>query len=271
MAEGRYLISVQKPDYAQLDTVVTFDEASASLFFTLREVEVPRLAEDTPPVSDEDQPTASDEADQTDQEQTTPSPDPDETSTETDQADIEKVSTAAEESGAALDESIVAAADEPGADDEDEESAVQVGELQVDSEPSGASVWVAGQEVGVTPLLISEVQVGPQQITLRLDGYEDFTTTVDVGAQQQSAVNGKLKQLLGTLKILVKPWGIIYIDGELHKKESSIWYTTRLTPGNHRVRVEHPSLGTWDHVVEVPAGEEYPITIDFNKGDSGSQ
>ena len=152
MAEGRYLISVQKPDYAQLDSFVTFDEASAALHFTLREAEVPLLAEETPPVSDEDQLIASDEADQTDQEQTTPSPDPDETSTETDQADIEKVSTAAEESGAALDESVVAAADEPGADDEDEEPVVQIGELQIHSEPSGASVWVAGQEVGVTPL-----------------------------------------------------------------------------------------------------------------------
>ena len=98
-----------------------------------------------------------------------------------------------------------------------------------------------------------------------------MTTIAYVLAQQQSTVNRQLKQLLGTLKILVKPWGSIYIDGELHKEESDIWYTTKLMSGYHRVQVEHPSLGNWDQVVEVPAGEEHAITIDFNKGDSDSQ
>ena len=144
---------------------------------------------------------------------------------------------------------------------------MQVGERQVNSEPSDASVLVAGEEVGVMPLLLADVQVGSQQITLRLDGNEDFTTTTDIVAEQRNTVNGQLKQLLGTLRILVngqlkqllgtlrilvKPWGTIYIDGKLHKKESTIWYVARLPPGNHRVRVEHPSLGNWEQVVEVP-------------------
>ena len=110
LAEGRHLISVLKSDYAQLDTVVTLNEASASLQLTLRQAEAPLLDEDTPLVSDEVQPTVSDED--------------------------------------------LAAADE-------EQPAASVGELQINSEPSGASVLVAGQEVGVTPLLLSEVQVGP--------------------------------------------------------------------------------------------------------------
>ena len=144
MTEGRHLISVLKPDYAQLDTVVTLNEASVSLQLTLREAEAPLL----------------DEADQTDQQQTMPSPDPDEISAETDQAAIE------EKPVAAIDESVTAADepdadDESGADDEGAEPVVQVGELQINSEPSGVSVLVAGEEVGVTPLLLSEVQVGP--------------------------------------------------------------------------------------------------------------
>ena len=93
----------------------------------------------------------------------------------------------------------------------------------------------------------------------------------DVAAGQRSTVNGRLTQRLGTLKILVKPWGDIYIDGVLKKEESTIWYVAKLPPGNHRVRIEHPSLGTWEQTVVVPAGDEHAITIDYNKTDSGSQ
>jgi len=278
LAEGRHLISVLKPDYAQLDTVVTLNEASVSLQLTLREADdviLPEASEDIPPETptttdeaDRDEtlstpatpalePTSTHDAAQAGQERTTPPRDAGETRPAEDPSDDKPLP--------------VAETEEAPAADAEEAPVVQVGELQINSEPSGVSVLVAGEEVGVTPLLLSEVQVGPQQITLRLDGYQDLTTTAYVLAQQQSTVNRQLKQLLGTLKILVKPWGSIYIDGELHKKESDIWYTTKLMSGYHRVRVEHPSLGNWDQVVEVPAGEEHSITIDFNKGDSDSQ
>ena len=110
------------------------------------------------------------------------------------------------------------------------------------------------------------MQAGPQQITLRLDGYEAFSTTVRVVAQQRNTVNGQLKQLLGTLTILAKPWGNIYIDGKRHESQSR--YTTTLPSGNHRVRVEHPVLGRWEQVVEVSAGEERTVTVDFGQGNS---
>ena len=146
-----------------------------------------------------------------------------------------------------------------------------VGELQVNSEPSGAAVLLDGTQVGVTPVLLTDVHVGTQPLTLRLDGYQDFNTTVDIVAAQRATVTGQLEQRLGTLRILVKPWGDIYIDRALHKRESTIWYTAELPAGDHRVRVVHPSLGTWEQVIVVPAGEERAVTIDYNKNNSDSQ
>ena len=90
-------------------------------------------------------------------------------------------------------------------------------------------------------------------------------------AQEHYQVKGVLEALQGTLRVLAKPWGTIYIDGELHKSETDVFYVTKLTPGFHRLRVEHASLGQWEQVVDVAAGKELPITIDFNKGDTESQ
>ncbi len=235
VAQGRRLISVHKPDYARLDTFLTLNETFALVKFSLvnGDVILASASESTPPEARTAPPS-------------TPAP--------------EEKQTAPPEASPATQKQTPA----PSADAQDE-PVVQAGELHVVSEPAGASVLVAGQEVGVTPLVLPAVQAGPQQVTLRLDGYEDFTTTVAVAAQQRSTVNGQLTQQLGTLKVLAKPWGTIYIDGELHKNETSTWYISKLTPGYHRLRVQHPSLGIWEQVVDVAAGEEHPITIDFNK------
>ena len=132
-------------------------------------------------------------------------------------------------------------------------------------------MWLGEEQVGVTPLLLTDVEAGARQVTLRLDGYEPFTTTANVVPQQRGEVGGPLMQRLGTLKILAKPWGNIYIDGKLHKSEASIWYTAKLPPGNYRVRIVHPTLGTWAQVVVVSLEEEGKVEVDFNKGNLPSQ
>ena len=256
VAQGRRLISVNKPDYAQYDTFLTFNEPFASLKFSLLNGDVVLAAtrESTPPEARSAPPS-------------TPRPEAKQSAPAT-ASPVAQKQTPAPSVADAQDEPAEgeSAQDEPVQDEPvQDEPVVQVGELHVVSEPAGALVLVAGKEVGVTPLVLPGVQAGPQHVTLRLDGYEDFITTVAVTAQQRSTINGQLAHLLGTLKVLAKPWGTIYIDGELYKNEASTWYSAKLTPGYHRLRVQHPSLGTWEQVVDVAAGEEHPITIDFNK------
>ncbi len=279
LAAGTHRISVQKQDYVSLDTVLTLADDPAVLHISLRAMEQatvvdesqdelpPELAaaetsQDTPPPTlepptspesapAEEQPAIIPEETPADQNQATP-PSGD---TNTDPADEDQSDTATGEAEAMT----------------PEEPVVEVGELQVYSQPSGASVWLREEQVGITPLLLTEVEAGARQVTLRLDGYEPFTTTVNVTPQQRSEIGGPLTQRLGTLKILAKPWGNIYIDGKLHEREASIWYTAKLPPGNHRVRIEHPTLGKWEQVVVVSLEEERKIEVDYNKGNSPSQ
>lgn len=277
---GKHRISAQVQDHASLDTVLTLTDEPVRLHLALHAVEhdaavddsrdapppalaaaepnldasMPPVDQEPPPdpVSIEEQPTITPEVAPADQEDPTTLL-PDDTSTDP----------------AAEDQSDTDAGD--AETPAPEEPPVEVGELQIRSQPSGASVWLAGRRVGVTPLLLTDVESGAQPVTLRLEGYEPFTTTVMVASEQRSEVDGALIQRLGTLKILAKPWGNIYIDGKLLKSESSIWYTAKLSPGNHRVRIEHPSLGKWEQVVIVSLEEEGKIEVDFNKGNSPSQ
>ncbi len=271
LSTGMHRLSVQKQDYVAIDTVVTLASDPAVLRLTLRAVAQAALVDeshDQPPpeltaaetnlhTPSLEQPASPEPASAEEQPAIIPQAAPADPATtppdDTDQADVDQTGASALEEEATMPD------------------IVEVGELQVLSQPSGAAVWLANEQVGITPVLVTDVEAGAQQVTLRLDGYEPFTTTVDVAPQQRSEFTGQLTQRLGTLKILAKPWGNIYIDGKLHKREASIWYTARLTPGNHQVRVEHPSLGKWEQVVVVSLEVEGKVEVDFNKGNSPSQ
>ncbi|WP_292349212.1 MULTISPECIES: PEGA domain-containing protein [unclassified Methanoregula] len=52
------------------------------------------------------------------------------------------------------------------------------GALQLNSVPSGASVYVDGVLQGTTPVLLRTLSTGSHTITLKLNGYQDYTKTV---------------------------------------------------------------------------------------------
>ena len=74
----------------------------------------------------------------------------------------------------------------------------------------------------------------------------------------------------GMLKVLVKPWGSIYINGELHRREADVRYAVPLAPDAYRVTAVHPTLGTWERTIHVAAGAEASVVVDFNRPTSAA-
>ncbi len=275
LAQGTHAIRILKTEYAPLDTVVTLDEASVSLRFMLQEAEPVEVAGADDPPSDaliEESAATSDET--TPEETASPPAENPQTPPETNPAETTSppetepaTETQIDPEPAQTQQQTPTAEDPPAV--VEEEPGPQTGELQINSEPSGASVLLGGQQVGVTPLVISDVEPGAQQVTLRLDGYKDYTTTVTVAAQQRRTVRGKLEQdnTQGTLRILAEPWGDIYIDDKLHKRGADVRYTTQLPPGTYKVRIEHPTLGIWKQDVTLAAGEDRSLRMSFLRED----
>lgn len=68
------------------------------------------------------------------------------------------------------------------------------GSLAVKSDPDGAAVFMNGRQVGTTPLMLKEVPVGSRAVRLTLDGYEPWSRSVQVVAQQHTTVAAALQQ-----------------------------------------------------------------------------
>lgn len=138
------------------------------------------------------------------------------------------------------------------------------GEILITSEPSGATIWLDDELIGQTPLFLREVEVGRRRVVLRMEGYADFVTEVEVERGQTGTIIGQLTAVEGMLTVLVKPWGSIYIDDVLHKQDTNVRYRTRLKIGPHRVRVVHPVLGTVALGVQLRGDSPQDLEIDLN-------
>jgi hypothetical protein len=69
------------------------------------------------------------------------------------------------------------------------------GSLSVNSSPSGATIYLDDSYKGKTPLAIIEASSGYHTIKLSLDGYNDWSTSVEVTEGKTSNVNKTLKKV----------------------------------------------------------------------------
>lgn len=140
------------------------------------------------------------------------------------------------------------------------------GTLVITSTPPGAAVWIDNREWSLpTPCTVSDLEPGKKEIVLRKDGFADLLTTVEIRSNKTVTLNGQLVPLSGLLTIHAVPWGTVFVDDKLINRDTNIKQQLELTVGEHKVRVEHPTYGIYEKVVQVRNNTITQINVDFNK------
>ncbi len=236
VAPGTYRLSVQKAEHLALDsTIEARAEALISLSLPLgqapteRAQKLPQVAETrpraTPRASADDPPDTRNEA-------AVPTP----------------VSPAPAEATQRPDETPVT---------------VTTGRLRLHSTPTGAEVWLKERRVGTTPMTL-DLEPGEYVATFKKEGYESPTTLFTVVGGQTRVIEPRLNALRGTVRVLAKPWGTIYLDGELVQDATNVRFSKTVVPGPVRITVVHPLLGRWEKVAIVEPGGTVSFVVDFN-------
>ncbi len=166
------------------------------------------------------------------------------------------------------------------------------GTLAVTSFPSGAMVLLDSKLVGTTPVSLDDVASGTYTVTVVERGYAVLDTVVTVVPEQLVSLlltlrtrpalvapSGEtpfapdsgalaapaLSTETGRLAVLVRPWGTILIDGAVAARETDVRYEAAVAAGPHRVRAEHPVLGSREVEVVVGAGEAAEVVLDLHE------
>jgi len=123
-----------------------------------------------------------------------------------------------------------------------------------------------GQELGKTPLRRKGLKTGLYRISLKKEGYSDYSRKIRVRANKRTSISPELVSLTGELAVLIKPFGSILIDGKLLKRDTPTKFTTKLQSGDHKLTVVHAGLGArWEKKIKIDGGKINNITVDFTK------
>ncbi|MBQ9363483.1 MAG: SUMF1/EgtB/PvdO family nonheme iron enzyme [Bacteroidaceae bacterium] len=68
------------------------------------------------------------------------------------------------------------------------------GFISVNSTPLGAKILIDGQEVGASPKNVPDVLIGSRKVTLKAEGYRDYTTTVIVKEGEMASVSATMEK-----------------------------------------------------------------------------
>jgi formylglycine-generating enzyme required for sulfatase activity len=141
-------------------------------------------------------------------------------------------------------------------------------EVSIDSEPSGASIFLDEELLGTTPAVV-EILQGEQKIILRKDGFADWLTELEVSAGQPEDLGlVKLTPASGLLYLASTPSGAnVTVDGEFRGQTP---VTLELSPDrSHNIAVFKPGYRRSTSVISLAAGDtaEQDISLKAQLGE----
>jgi len=133
-----------------------------------------------------------------------------------------------------------------------------VGSVNIESIPTGASIYLDGSHEGVTPKTISGVSVDSHTIIITKSGYEDYTKQVTVTAGETTPVNANLVEQTGAISVSSTPSGAnIYLDGSY--KGTTPKTISGVSVGSHTIKITKSGYEDYTKQVTVIAGETTPV------------
>ena len=162
-----------------------------------------------------------------------------------------------------------------------------MGEIQFEGKShveKTSGVWVDGQYVGYLKELKGSKKIlllpGEHVITVRQDGYQDFTQRVLLQPGQkelvrvamEKALTGPLPQVTAEVKIAVKPSrAAVFLDGLFvgHVGEfEGLGRGMLVGPGTHQIRIALPGYQTFETAINPMANQKVEIKTDLVKNDA---
>ncbi|KAF1078193.1 PEGA domain-containing protein [Methanogenium sp. MK-MG] len=138
----------------------------------------------------------------------------------------------------------------------------KTGSLSVSSSPSGAELFVDGTEHGITPQTITGVAPGTHTIRLVCPGYETWSESAVVSADDTCEMDASLKKerAFGTLSVHSDPSGAdIYMDG---------WHYGRtpmtaggISAGPHTIEIKKNGYRDITRPVTITDSSVTPVTV----------
>ena len=144
------------------------------------------------------------------------------------------------------------------------------GVAQLSTTPPGAHVLLDGQDRGVTPITVGEIEPGVHHtFVISLDGYVTQTRELLMTAGQVETLAFAMERTpLGPDEALVR---LVVDPPDARVQLDATWYETgspyelRIPARHYRLRVVHPSRRMDERELELPGGQTTELTITLER------
>ncbi len=157
-----------------------------------------------------------------------------------------------------------------------EQEPVVLGSILVRSKPPGATVYLDNRNTGlITPCTLSEIPAGKHWIKLVKKSYAPSEVSREVVASKQLTVDVVLtkaetapvpEKQISYLKINVKPWAKIYLDGK-YIETTPIAQPVKVTSGVHALKLENPNFKIWQKNITFAPNQTVSMDIKLDVED----
>ncbi|MEO0185076.1 MAG: PEGA domain-containing protein, partial [candidate division WOR-3 bacterium] len=134
--------------------------------------------------------------------------------------------------------------------------------LKVKVEP-WAKIYVDNVYIETTPIARSlSLSAGMHTIRLENPNFKIWQRKIKFEPDQTLELNVRLEPLEGFLKITVKPWADVYIDGKF-LETTPIAEPIKLSAGRHILKLINPSYQPYEEAIEISANQMLKKNIEL--------
>ena len=139
------------------------------------------------------------------------------------------------------------------------------GEVEVESVPAGALALVSGLDVGRTPVKVSRLAAGRQELILSLTGYKEVFDSITVTAGELGKFNYDLERMTGRLTIFtVQPGITLRIDTlEVEVSDSGSVDLPDFPAGFHEIEARKQGYKTWHSRIDLNFQQDSTLTVNL--------
>ncbi len=149
--------------------------------------------------------------------------------------------------------------------------------ITINSNPSGADVYLDGTKIGRTPLENYTVEAGSHVIKISKEDYEEYKEKITLDIGETRTVFATLTPKFGYLKVDSTPTGAkVYIDGT---PRGSTPLTLKLDVGSYTLKLEKDGYEVVQETINIRPGETttiiknlipLPVPVTINSNPSGA-
>jgi hypothetical protein len=105
---------------------------------------------------------------------------------------------------------------------------------------------------------------GSHQVKLENPNCKIWQRSVNIAANDTAGIETKLEPLDGSLKLTVKPWADVYIDGKFYET-TPIAAPISLAAGTHVLKLINPSFKPYEETIKITANKVLKKHVDLEQ------